>query len=140
MSERKLSSDEFYQDKSMAVPEQRFKNDILQAMTLVIEAEQVLIRNKRLNNGIANQNDLAEFESRLVSLFSYLKFLIKKSEKLSLEDSALFSSLVLLECGRSKVDFFQMQTFKNFLLKKILRLGITDILRKERKVSINDDF
>ena len=138
--QRTLSKDEFYNPSGGALPEQRFKNDILNAQMMVIEAEQILIRNKRLNNGVANSNDLAEFESRLVSLFSYVKFLIKQSEKLRPEEQTIFSALIQVEVGRFKPDFFQLQTYKNFLLRKILRLGITNILRSQRRNNSSDDF
>lgn len=115
-----------------ALPEVRYKLDIFKAMTSMIASEQRMRLNMRMNGGIVNPNDKALFETELVRLLSYIKYMVLAQKKVVSLDNPVYKELVDMEYGKKNFGISELTDMKNFLLSKLHELQLTNLLIKEQ--------
>lgn len=128
----KTDSAELYDDveEKKAIPELILKADILVAQQAVLILERKIMGVYRKYRTYSF-SDKADFESALVLLFGYTKNMILDKGVLE-KDKELWSDMLKLEGGAS-FKLSRLLILKNFLLRQIHRLGLTDLLLKRGK-------
>lgn len=126
-----LDSEDVIRDvhEKKALPELILKQNILEAEDLMLMSERKMMLNYRLYKRHARR-DVVEFEGNIVLLFGFIKQMIK--EKLLKEDNQVFNELVQLEIGK-EFDVTRLFVFKNFLLKYLHSINITNLFQASTK-------
>lgn len=135
-------SEEVYDDveEKKAIPELILKADILKAEEAILLIERKLMGFYRRYKNVS-VGDKADFEAALVLLFSYTKHMVEEKGILK-EDTELWSDMLALERGKS-FKLSRLLSLKNFLLKNLHRLGITNLLLargKSFEQQLNDEY
>lgn len=135
-------SEQLYDDveEKKAIPELILKADILKA------EEAVLLLERRLMNVYRRYRtysaaDKADLEGAMVLLFSYVKDMIEEKGILK-DERDLWDDMLSLERGAS-FKLSRLLSLKNYLLKNLHRLGITNLLLNRGKSfeqQLNDEY
>jgi len=126
--------------KREAIPELRFKLAIFDALRDMVLAEKKMMMNKSIHKrNKAIDIDKFEFQNSIIVLYSYLKYMIKHNiDKADLNDKVLYNELEKLEYGSKTFSDKELIEMKNFILKYLHLLRLTDLTRK--KIDAFDEF
>lgn len=139
-----LDSDDIYDDvkEKKALPELILKQNILNAQDVMLMSERRMMNNFR-SRGIYYKDDLIEFQGNILLLFGFIKRMILDiGFSKDSDDFKIFKSLCIAERGK-QFKASNLITFKNFLLKYLHKINITNLFMSKGKSfeeELNDDF
>ena len=139
-----MDSGDIYDDvrEKKALPELILKQNILNAEDVMLMSERKMMNSFRYRNTYF-RNDLIEFQGNILLLFGFIKRMIldiglsKKSI-----DYQIYLLLYRAERGR-QFNAPELITFKNFLLKYLHKINITNLFMSRGKSfeqELADDF
>jgi len=124
------------------LPELRLKENIISAQESMLISERRLMNNYRYRKQFFKQ-DLIEFEGNILLLFGFIKrMILDRGLKKSSFDYKLYLLLCEAERGR-QFSASNLITFKNFLLKYLHEINITNLFMSKGKKfeeKFNDAF
>lgn len=118
-------------DKRALPDYNNLKLNIQMAQDGMLKAEKSMMLNYRFT-GRFSRNDLIEFEGMILLLFGFLKYMIIEIGFKDKRDKEIFDLLIKAEYGASFKPKVLLH-FKNFLLKYLHRLNLTNLLRSGDK-------
>lgn len=125
-----------------ALPELILKQNILNAEDSMLISERKLMNNFRSYRKYFRQ-DLVEFEGNILLLFGFIKRMVLDiGIKKSSPDYQVFVLLCRAERGR-QFSAPELITFKNFLLKYLHKINITNLFMPKGKsfvAEVDEDF
>ena len=139
-----MNEGDIYDDvaEKKALPELILKQNILNAEDIMLMSERKLMNNFRYRRQYF-KNDLIEFEGNILLLFGFIKRMILDiGLKKNTMDHKIFLLLNEAERGR-QFDANTLITFKNFLLKYLHKINITNLFTSRGKSfeqELNDSF
>ena len=124
-----------FEDKK-ALPELMLKQKIaIYDLTTLIDAYKKLERNRRINHGMVDLIDKAEFEGEIIGMFLDIKNMIEAKRKFSdmpPAEKEIFSDLVKLLKGNQRIELVRLIQMMSYLLRKLHELNLTNLLISEK--------
>jgi len=139
-----LDSNDIYDDvkEKKALPELILKQNILNAQDVMLMSERKLMNNYRYTRNYSKQ-DLIEFEGNILLLFGFIKRMILDiGISKDSNDFKIFMLMCKAENGR-QFDAKPLIIFKNFLLKYLHKINITNLFMSKGKSferELEDEF
>ena len=139
-----MDKNDIYDDvkEKKALPELILKQNILISQDVMLISERKLMNSYR-STGKFFKQDLIEFEGNIVLLFGFIKRMILDiGLKKGSTDYKIFILLCKAEYGQ-QFDAKPLITFKNFLLKYLHKINITNLFMQKGKSfekELEDEF